>query len=116
MLNLPSALQSFLVGFGTGFLVCVPIGPVNITIINEGARRGFRWAFMIALGAVAMDAIYCAIAFAAFSALLDTELIKAAMEFLTFVSLSYLGIKFLRPPPIPEHLRTADKIEAKLHP
>ena len=31
-------------GFLAGYLACIPVGPVNVTIINEGARRGFRHA------------------------------------------------------------------------
>ena len=32
-------------GFASGFLVSIPVGPINISIVNEGARRGFGWAF-----------------------------------------------------------------------
>ena len=45
----------------------MPVGPVNLTIINEGARRGFKWAALIGLGAATMDVIYCTIAFTGFS-------------------------------------------------
>ena len=45
----------------------MPVGPVNLTIINEGARRGFKWAVLIGLGAATMDVIYCTIAFTGFS-------------------------------------------------
>ena len=52
-----------LTGFVSGLLLSMPVGPVNLTIINEGARRGFVWAVLIGLGASAMDVIYCTIAF-----------------------------------------------------
>src|SRR5258705_12595993 len=54
-------------GFISGFLLSVPVGPINLTIMNEGARRGFLWAGLIGLGAVVMEVIYCAIAFTSFS-------------------------------------------------
>lgn len=31
-----------LTGFISGLLLSVPVGPINLTLINEGARRGFR--------------------------------------------------------------------------
>ena len=62
-------LTAGIAGFIAGFIVCIPVGPINITIINEGARRGFFWAFMIGTGAMVMDLIYCSVAFAGFSGL-----------------------------------------------
>src|SRR5580658_2604488 len=73
----------------------IPVGPVNLTILNEGAHRGFRWAFMIGLGAATMDCIYCAISFTGFSTFFDIKLVKAAMQLLSFLFLLYLGFKFL---------------------
>ena len=54
-------------GFLSGLILSIPVGPINLTIMNEGARRGFFWAFMIGLGATAMEVIYCFIAFTGFS-------------------------------------------------
>src|SRR3954452_7307355 len=88
-------LTAGLAGLISGFLVSIPVGPINITIINEGARRGFFWAFMIGLGAMVMDLVYCAIAFAVFSGLFASEFMKATMELLSFVFLISLGVKYL---------------------
>ena len=41
MPELQSILLSALTGFISGLLLSMPVGPVNLTIINEGARRGF---------------------------------------------------------------------------
>ena len=49
------------------FLLSIPVGPINFTIINEGARRGFKWALLIGLGASAMEVVYCTIAFTSFA-------------------------------------------------
>lgn len=73
----------------------IPVGPINLTIINEGARRGFRWALLIGLGASAMDAIYCSIAFTGFSSFFDIKVVKSAMEVVSFVFLIFLGWKFM---------------------
>jgi arginine exporter protein ArgO len=34
-------LLAGLTGFVSGLLLSIPVGPVNLTILNEGTRRGF---------------------------------------------------------------------------
>src|SRR4051812_21412111 len=91
----PNLLAAF-TGFISGILLSVPVGPINLSIINEGARRGFRWAVLIALGAITADLIYCTLAFTGFASFFQRGLVKAAMELISFVFLLYLGLKFLR--------------------
>ncbi|HTA30494.1 MAG TPA: LysE family transporter, partial [Candidatus Cybelea sp.] len=67
-------------GFASGFMLSVPVGPVNVTIINEGARRGLLWALLIGFGASAMEVIYCALAFTGFASFFGGIVIKASME------------------------------------
>src|SRR6266481_9273685 len=88
-------LVSGLTGLAFGFLLSVPVGPINLTIINEGARRGFKWAFLIGLGAVAMEVIYCAMAFTGFASFFTGGYVKAAMELFSFVFMLFLGLRFL---------------------
>ena len=72
-------LISLLAGLLTGFVASMPIGPVNITIVNEAARRGFLRAWLVGLGAVTMDAIYCSIGLAGFAQLFNSREVQAAM-------------------------------------
>src|SRR5277367_6665753 len=96
MPDLPPTLLAALAGFITALIFSsIPVGPINLTIINEGARRGFKWALLIGLGASAMEVIYCAIAFTGFSSFFDHRTVKASMEVFTFVFLLFLGAKFL---------------------
>ena len=88
-------LLAALTGFISGVLLSIPVGPINVTIINEGARRGFKWAAMIGLGAVLMEVIYCTIAFTGFASFFSRGVVKAIMELASFVFMLYLGIKFL---------------------
>src|SRR5258708_2868507 len=88
-------LRAALTGFISGLILSIPVGPVNLTIMNEGARRGFFWAFMIGLGATVMEVIYCFIAFTGFASFFSRGYIKAAMELFSFVFMLYLGVKFL---------------------
>jgi threonine/homoserine/homoserine lactone efflux protein len=120
-------LVAALTGFISGFLLSIPVGPINLTIMNEGARRGFAWASMIGLGATVMEVIYCLIAFTGFSSVFEQRYIKAGMDLFTFVFLLFLGVKFLLvksvqgPMPLgatAERIETQfeEKVEAKLHP
>src|SRR5947207_7458046 len=88
-------LFASLTGFIFGLLLSVPIGPINLTIMNEGARRGFFWAMMIGLGATTMEVIYCFIAFTGFASFFSRGYIKAIMELFSFVFMLFLGLKFI---------------------
>lgn len=123
MPELPPILLAGLTGFISGLLLSIPVGPVNLTIINEGARRGFRWGLLIGLGASLMEVIYCAVAFTGFSSFFGNRIIKSAMEVFSFAFLLFLGTKFLLAKTVaaPMHLsQRADRLEArigeKLHP
>lgn len=123
MLELPPILLAGLTGLVSGLLLSIPVGPVNLTIMNEGARRGFYWALMIGLGATLMEVIYCFIAFTGFASFFSHGYIKAAMELTSFVFMLFLGIKFILAKSVQAagHLTdVADKfeeqIESKLHP
>jgi L-lysine exporter family protein LysE/ArgO len=116
MFELPPLFVSWVVGFLSGFLVSIPVGPINLTIVNEGARRGFKWALLIGLGAVAMETIYCALGFAGFATFFDSRLIKAAMELISFTLMVFLGLKFLFSHSIATTSKSAERVEERLHP
>src|SRR5215210_7681637 len=88
-------------GFVAGFLVSIPVGPINLTIINEGARRGFKWALLIGLGSVLMESTYCAIALTGFSAFPGLPVVKSTMELLSFLFLLVLSWKYFSAKSIP---------------
>jgi threonine/homoserine/homoserine lactone efflux protein len=112
-----------LTGFISGLLLCIPVGPINLIIINEGAKRGFRWPFLIGLGATLMEIIYCFFAFTGFASFFEKGLVKAAMELCSFVFLLVIGIKFVLAKSVeaPLHLSAKaealeQRIEERLHP
>ncbi|MDR3459461.1 MAG: LysE family transporter [Verrucomicrobiae bacterium] len=106
----------------TGYVIAamfssIPVGPINLTILNEGAQRGFRWAMLIGLGASTMEVIYCALSFTGFSTLFNDHLVKAAMQLFSFLFLLFIGYKFLTAQTVhvPTKLDSASrKFEAKL--
>jgi threonine/homoserine/homoserine lactone efflux protein len=111
-----SIFQAWFAGLLSGFLVSIPVGPINVTIINEGAQRGFRWALLIGFGALVMEVIYCTIGFAGFATFFDSKMIKAAMELISFVLMVFLGFKFLLLHSIPGTSKRAERVEERLHP
>lgn len=95
----------------------IPFGPINLTILNEGTQRGFRWAWMIGFGASIMDTTYCGISFTGLSQFFDHGVVKASMQVFTFVFLLLLGIKFMASKEVgrPSRLNAAtERIEARL--
>ncbi len=117
-------LLSALAGFVCALMFAsIPVGPINLTILGEGARRGFRWCFMVGLGATTMDAVYCAISFTGLSQFIDHGIVKASMQVASFVFLLYLGFKFLLASTVnvPTKFDAASeklehKLEEKIHP
>ena len=124
MPDLPPILLAALAGFITALIFSsIPVGPINLTILNEGARRGFKWAMLIGLGAATMEVIYCSVAFTGFSSFFDIRTVKASMELFSFVFLLFIGAKFLMAQTVNVPLKldaASEKIEArldkKLHP
>jgi threonine/homoserine/homoserine lactone efflux protein len=118
MPDLPPIFSAALAGFITALIFSsIPVGPINLTILNEGTRRGFLWAMLIGLGAATMETIYCAIAFTGFSSFFDNRVVKASMELFSFVFLLFLGAKFLFAQTVNVPLKldvASEKIEARL--
>jgi threonine/homoserine/homoserine lactone efflux protein len=124
MMDSHPILLAGLAGYFCGLIFSsIPVGPVNLTIINEGAQRGFRWALLIGLGASTMEVVYCAFSFTGFSSLLDHGVVQAFMQLFSFVFILFLGFKFLLAKTIhlPTKLETASekietRIEQRFHP
>jgi threonine/homoserine/homoserine lactone efflux protein len=123
MLQPSTIFLAGLTGSISGLLLSMPLGPVNLTIINEGARRGFTRGMLVGLGASVMELIYCTIAFTGFSSFFYDRTVKASMEVFSFAFLLFLGMKFLMAKTVaaPTQLgAAAGRIEArvgeKLHP
>ncbi len=116
MMAIPPLLLALGTGVVSGFLVSVPVGPTNITILNEGGKRGFIHALMIGLGSVTMEVIYCSLAFAGFSGLFESHVMRALMELTSFLLVLYLGLKYLLARSLPVTPRSVELVEHRLHP
>lgn len=106
----------WLAGVVAGYLACIPVGPVNVTIINEGARRGFRHALFIGFGAVTMEMLYAGVAFAGFAQLFSSPWMRAVMELVSFVFVTVIGWKYLLTREMPEVPHAVQVVEQRFHP
>ena len=115
--SLPPLVLAGLTGLISGLILSIPVGPINLTIIHEGARRGFIHGLMIGVGATVMEVIYCALAFTGFASFFTKGYVKAAMELISFVFLLYLGLRFLlvrSPARTPVLLASEERFEQRL--
>ena len=98
-------------------------GPINLTILNEGAQSGFKRAFFIGLGAATMDVVYASVSFTGISQFVDHGVAQTMMRVMGFVFLLFLGGKFLFAKPVQEPTpfnraigKIEERIEQKVHP
>jgi len=89
-------LGSYISGFLLGFGASVPIGPINILIINE-ALKSYKNAFLIGLGAMCADITYLTlIFFGIFTHVNKHSFIFHAISFFGSVFLIYLAYKIFK--------------------
>ena len=88
-------LQALLAGLVVGFVVCIPIGPVNLTVIRYALRKGFLPAFLVGLGAASADTIYATALLAGHTALLELPIVRNIMRVVALVVIIAIGIKSL---------------------
>ncbi len=49
---------ALLIGLIVGFLICIPVGPINVWVVNTLIKHNFKSALAIALGGSLMDFVY----------------------------------------------------------
>ena len=116
MPDLSSTFIAALTGFLSGLCLSIPVGPVNLTLMNEGARRGFQYAFLVGLGATLMEMIYCSLAFTGLASFFSQGLVKTVMQVFSFAFMMLLGMKFLLVQSFPARSRVASRLESRFHP
>jgi threonine/homoserine/homoserine lactone efflux protein len=88
-------MQALLAGLVVGFVVCIPIGPVNLTVIRYALRNGFLPAFLVGLGAASADTVYATILMAGHTALLEKPIVARLMQVVAVVVIAGIGIRSL---------------------
>ena len=88
--------QALCAGWACGFVVSIPVGPVNLTVINQALRRGFLPAFLAGLGAVSAETIYATALLAGHSTLLDKPLVRDGLRMASVLLITVIGLRSLR--------------------
>src|SRR5689334_8279951 len=89
-------LIALLVGFVSGWLISMPIGPVNAAAITRTIKASYKHGFVVGLGAALMDTIYCGGATQINAFLLRSPIINLCFQISGFGLLIFLGIKSFR--------------------
>ena len=82
-----------LLGLLTGFVMCIPIGPLNILVFNTKLKRGIAPAMSIAVGGAIMDFIYFFIILSGLSLFTINPQISLGFQVLGTLILFILGLK-----------------------
>jgi threonine/homoserine/homoserine lactone efflux protein len=116
-LTVENLLQAVVAGFVCGFVVSVPVGPVNLTVVNQALRKGFGPAFLVGLGAICAETFYATLMLAGHSTLLDHPSVVWAMRVLALVAMIALGVRSLRmkPEKIEASVATAERVDERWH-
>lgn len=89
-------LGIILQGMGIGVALAAPIGPINIEIIRRGLQGGFTRGWLVGLGAVTADTIYCAIIIGGFAPIADNVWLRIPLYLAGALVLGYLGLGGIR--------------------
>ena len=88
-------LRPLLAGFVSGFVVSVPIGPVNLTVINHALRKGFGNAFLIGAGAIVAETLYATLMLWGHASILDEPRVVLGLRIVAVIVITALGIRYL---------------------
>lgn len=80
---------AFFVGLTIGFVMCIPIGPVNVWVVHTYLKKGFPHAFSIALGDSLMEFIYF------FTIMTGLSFVTYSEDFGTNLQLFGIGLIFI---------------------
>jgi threonine/homoserine/homoserine lactone efflux protein len=58
MFSIFNIFQAILVGFSTGFIASIPLGPSGLESVSRSISNGFKEGFKVSLGAVSADIAY----------------------------------------------------------
>ncbi len=87
--------MAFIVGFLVGFLMCIPIGPINVWVINAKIKKGSANAICIALGGSLMDFFYFFIIMSGLSFIDFNEKTTEVLKLVGIILIFILGLKEL---------------------
>jgi threonine/homoserine/homoserine lactone efflux protein len=86
----------FLIGLVVSFLGSLPLGTVNLAVVQTTINSNFRAGFYFALGATLVELIYSAIAIKFIAVLLSNSHLELIIQIFTVPAFIILGILYFR--------------------
>ncbi len=83
-------------GMGVGVALAAPVGPINVEIVRRGLQNGFAAGWLVGLGAVSADAIYCVLVVSGLTPVADSATLRAPLYLAGAAVLGYLGLASVR--------------------
>jgi L-lysine exporter family protein LysE/ArgO len=102
-------IVAFFIGAITGWLLSMPIGPVNTAVISRTLKYSFKFGIAVGVGAALMDVIYCGGAAQINQFLVESPVINLFFELAGFAALLVLGIRQLSQKTLQEELNNNSK-------
>ncbi|MEZ4360207.1 MAG: LysE family transporter [Kofleriaceae bacterium] len=94
-------LAFFLIGFAAGVITGVPIGPVNVAVIDAAYRHTLRRALSVGTGGAIADGLYCILGVAGISPKLHAyPVVPAIMHVVSGLVLVVYGFLTVRSQPV----------------
>jgi threonine/homoserine/homoserine lactone efflux protein len=113
-------LSFFLIGATVGVISGVPIGPVNLAVIDAAFRHSLRRALMVGLGGALGDGLYALVGIVAMGPILGRyPVVSPVLYGVSGLGLFFYAIKVLRSQPVapvrkPTHVPPSVSAEAPL--
>lgn len=89
-------LIPFLVGLFIGFVMCIPIGPINVWVMNTYLKHNQTKALAIAAGGSTMDFVYFSIILSGLSLVTFNPQMVLGFKVVGILVIILLGVKELR--------------------
>ena len=89
-------LQILAQGMLVGLALAAPVGPINIEIVRRGLAGGFLSGWLVGIGAMTADVIFCALIVTGVAQIADSPRLRVPMYIAGAVVLIYLGVNGLR--------------------
>jgi putative LysE/RhtB family amino acid efflux pump len=114
---MPAVIPAWLAGFVCGFVASVGVGPVNLTVIEQGMQGGFRRGFLAGIGAIFAETIYALLAFYGNAALVpQNPHLLLILQVASAVIVLGLAVRYLFVRPTEERLQAmAEKTHRRWH-
>lgn len=85
--------MAFIVCFFIGFVMCMPVGPINVWVMNTYLKKSRSHALSLAAGGVTMDFCYFMIILTGLSVLEFSQEVNLALKALGITLIFVMGVK-----------------------